>query len=263
MSIFQAIILGVIQGITEALPVSSSGHLISFPYIFGWEHQSYDFDVMIHIATLLAIIIVLRKEIITILRGIFAGGKEGLLGWKIVVGTIPIVIFGLAISSQWIDAVRTVQIVSINLIVWGVVLSIADLYSKKHKSATTKVEDVSWKQAILIGFIQAIALLPGSSRSGVTMSFGLFSGMNRMTAAKFSFLLGIPAIAGAGVLTLKDAVENGFSTEISILMVGFIAALLSGIVAMKMLFYILERTSFQWFAGYRIILGLTLLYLFM
>lgn len=260
MSILQAIILGIVQGITEFLPISSSGHLIAFPQIFGWEAHGYDFDVMIHVATLLAIIVVMWDDVRGILKGLFSKkSEEGVLGWKIAVATIPAVIVGLIIAGSYIDTIRTVQIVAVNLIVWGVVLWAADYYSVRVKAIIKSVEKTSWKKAIIIGVAQAIALIPGSSRSGLTISAGLFAGMNREVAARFSFLIAIPAIAGAGVLAGIDLIENGFITPIVPLVVGFITAFLFGILAIKFLFKLIQVTNYKWFAFYRIILGVILL----
>lgn len=251
MTILQATVLGLVQGVTEFLPISSSGHLILFPEIFGWEMHGYDFDVMIHLATLLAIVIVLRKDILNI----------GKLGWKIVVATIPVVIFGLVISN-YMDSVRLLQIIAINLMVWGAVLWVADWYSARIKKGkrVNDVKKISWTQAIVIGLVQMVALIPGSSRSGVTISAGLFGNLDRATAARFSFLLAIPAIAGAGVMAGLDVYANGLSTPISALIIGFLSAFLSGAVAIKFLFEFLKVADYKWFAVYRILLGLVLLF---
>lgn len=260
MTIIEAAVLGVVQGITEFLPVSSSGHLIAFPAIFGFEQQGMDFDVMIHVATLLAIIWVLRKDIGDIIKGVITGkGKQRSLGWKIVVATIPAVMVGLLISSTYLESIRSVRIVAINLMLFGAILWAADWYAAKTNHKVKKSEDTSWGRAIVIGLSQALALIPGTSRSGVTMSAGLFVGLDRKTAAKFSFLLAIPVIAGAGFLTGLDAVRNGFETAALPMIVGFITAFLSGIVAIKFLLKFLEKADYKWFAAYRIILGILLL----
>ncbi|MBU1126213.1 MAG: undecaprenyl-diphosphatase UppP [Patescibacteria group bacterium] len=259
MTIFQAIILGLVQGITEFLPISSSGHLLIFPEVLHWPLQDYDFDVTIHLATLLAVIWVLRLEVKNILLGLFKkNNKFGQLGWKIALATIPAVILGLVVS-QHIDAVRTTQLVAINLIIWGVVLWIADIYETRLKTSLSKVELLGWQQTFLTGCAQAIALIPGTSRSGITMSAGMFLGLNRETAARFSFLLGIPAILGAGALTFFDALENGLSTPIPALVAGFITAFLFGVIAIKFLLKFLVKSNFRYFALYRILLGISLL----
>jgi undecaprenyl-diphosphatase len=263
MSIFEALILGVVQGITEFLPISSSGHLIFIPELFGWAPHGLDFDVLLHVATLCSILWVLREDVLLILKGlIHKENKKGVLGWKILLGTVPLVFIGLAISSQLFDAMRSVEIVAIMLIVWGVFLWAADIYAAKQKKRLETVEGVSWHQALMIGIFQVFALIPGTSRSGATMTGGLFFGLDRKVAARFSFLLAIPAIAGAGLLTLLDAAQNGFETEFLPMFVGFVASFLSGALAIKFLLAFLQKSDFKWFAGYRIALGIILLVFF-
>lgn len=256
MTVLHAVVLGIVQGITEFLPISSSGHLIALPALFGWELQGADFDVVTHLATLLAILWVLRAEVLHVLR--YAFEREG-LAVKIIVATIPAVIFGYIVKSGVIGGTRTALIVTINLMIWGVVLWLADVYADKRKKHIDDVQKTTWKQALLIGIAQAIAIIPGTSRSGITMTAGLFSGLDRKTAARFSFLLGIPAIAGAGVLVLKDAMEFGFSTSAPMLLIGFFSALVAGIFAIQWLLNVIERVSYKWFALYRIVLGVLLL----
>ena len=259
MSILQAIILGVVQGITEFLPISSSGHLIAFPTLFGWGQQGVDFDVMIHVATLLAIVWVLRTEVAAICRNFFSGNDRR-LGWMILVGTIPVVVAGVLIAGEVLDEVRTVKTVAYSLIGWGVVLWAADYYATRVKPRTTALKVTTWKQAVVIGLAQALALIPGTSRSGITMTAGLFSGLDRDTSARYSFLLAIPAIAGAGLLTLKEAFDaGGFSTEALPLIVGFVSAFLAGMIAIRFLLAFVKKYGFQWFAWYRILLGIVLL----
>ena len=259
MTFTQAIVLGLVQGITEFLPISSSGHLIAIPHIFGWAEQGMDFDVMIHLATLLAILLVLRKDVLSAVRGVFLPKEKNTVGMKIIIATIPVVIAGVVIESSFLDTIRTVQVVAVQLIVWGVILAVADRYGAKKATRTSDVIQTSSKQAILMGLFQVMALVPGSSRSGVTIGAGLFAGMDRKTAERFSFLLAIPAIAGAGLLTLIDAFEHGFTTPVVPMVIGFVAAFVSGSLAITFLLQLLEKTNYYWFAGYRILLGVLLL----
>ena len=262
MTIIEPIILGVVQGITEFLPISSSGHLIIFPELLGWQEHSFDFDVMIHVATLLAVIWVLRQDLKKIILSIFSKNQEGILGWKIVAATIPVIVVGLVISGSFLDSVRTVKIVAVNLILWGAVLWAADWYSEHANHKVKKIKKVKWLSAIIIGFSQAIALLPGVSRSGITISTGLFAGLDRTTAAKFSFLLAIPAILGAGVIAWIDASQNGgFHTPLAAMVAGFITAFVAGCAAIKLLLKFLTKSNYTWFAVYRIVLGLILFFL--
>lgn len=261
MTVLQAIVLGVVQGITEFLPISSSGHLIIFPELLGWQQQGMAFDVIVHVATLLAILWVLWGDIAKILKDVLKDRVKDSALLKIVVATIPVVIFGLAISSELIAGIRTVRVVAINLAVWGVLLWLADWYSTRVKANVKEVKKVGWGSALMIGVVQAFALLPGSSRSGVTITAGLFSGLNRETAAKFSFLLAIPALAGAGLLTVVDVAQHGIDTPIAALIVGFLAAFISGVLSIKFLLKLLVKSHYRWFAVYRIGLALILLVL--
>lgn len=262
MSILHAIILGIVQGITEFLPISSSGHLIIFPELLGWEHQGIDFDVTIHLATLCAVIFVLRDDVINIARGLFSKkhDKDGILGWKIIVATLPVVFLGLFLADDVLEQFRTIKYVGIMLIVWGVVLWIADAYAARRKTSTKQIENVSWVQAIVAGCFQMFALIPGTSRSGSTISGGLFSGLDRPTAARFSFLLAIPSIAGAGVMVFIETIQSGApGTPFLSMLFGFVAAFISGSLAIRFMLALIQKISYGWFAAYRIILGIILL----
>lgn len=262
MTIFQAIVLGIVQGITEFLPISSSGHLIIFPYFFGWEEQGMDFDIMMHLATLFAVLFVLRADIVHILKKLFTKSDDwGKLGWKIALATIPVVFVGILLSEGLINTLRDIRFVAFNLIFWGVILSFSDYVMTRKKTLVESVEKSSWAQAFLIGCAQAFALIPGTSRSGSTMSIALLTGLNRKTAARFSFLLGIPAIAGAGLMTAFNVFDSGFSTSLPVITAGFLSAFFSGILAIRLLLALLEKISFHWFAGYRILVGFVILVL--
>lgn len=250
MSIWQAIILGVVQGITEFLPVSSSGHLIALPTLFGWEVQGYDFDVMVHLATLLAILVALWGDVKKLFNKIVFG--------KVALATIPVVIIGIVISFLAIDFIRQPIVVAANLFLWGIVLWVADRYSLKFKQQIQKLENIGWGKSLMVGVAQALALLPGTSRSGITITAGLFSGMTREMATRFSFLLAVPAIAGAGLLAGMDIVEHGASTSIAALVAGFIAAFFAGLISIRFLLNFVKKSSFVPFAVYRIVLAIIL-----
>ncbi len=255
MTVIQAIVLGAIQGITEFLPISSSGHLIALPSIFGWEQQSIDFDVMVHLGTLLAICWMMRSDIILAIK------KPRLL-LAIGLATVPIVLAGLFITDDFLLITRTTTIVAASLIFWGIILWIADLYSDKIKGHIANIEKMSLGKAAIIGVAQVIALIPGTSRSGITMTAGLFAGLDRRAAARFSFLLAIPAVAGAGFMTLIDAMQTGFVTSMPILTIGFVSSAIFGALAIHFLLKLIQRMSYKWFAIYRIVLGLVLLLFF-
>ncbi len=247
MTIWQAVILGLVQGITEFLPISSSGHLIALPQLFGWGVQSYDFDVAVHIATLLAILVAMREDV----KLLF---KKELFG-KVALATVPVVIVGLLISRFALETVRQPVVVAVNLFIWGIVLYFADRFSHKLKKPIEQLKNVRWGKAFMIGLAQALALIPGTSRSGVTITAGLFGGMSRSVATRFSFLLAIPAIGGAGLLATMDILEYGSTTSISVLFAGFVAAFLSGLMAIHFLLAFVKKSSFIPFAVYRIILA--------
>jgi undecaprenyl-diphosphatase len=247
MSIWQAIILGVVQGITEFLPVSSSGHLIALPTLFGWDVQGYDFDVIVHMATLLAILVAMWGDVKRLFEKIVFG--------KVVLATIPVVLVGLVISFVALDFIRQPAVVAANLFLWGIVLWVADRYSLKFKKPIEKLKNIGWGKALLVGIAQALAIIPGTSRSGVTITAGLFSGMSREMATRFSFLLAIPAIAGAGIFAGMDILEHSASTSVGALVAGFIAAFLAGLISIRFLLNFVKKSSFVPFAIYRIVLA--------
>ncbi|MBU4315275.1 undecaprenyl-diphosphatase UppP [Patescibacteria group bacterium] len=262
MSILEAIVSGIIQGITEILPVSSSGHLILVHEIFGIEANSLSFDVALHLATLIAVLWVLREEVVDILRIVFSKKLFSSLGIKIVMATIPAGICGFLLSDNMIIALRSAQVVAISLIFWGIILYLADVFVRRYSKQRGSLEKISWFQSIVMGFAQAIALIPGTSRSGITMSAGMFAGLDKVRVAKFSFLLSIPAIFGAGVLSFFDAFNAGLDIAIAPLLIGCVTALVCGIFSIKFLLRFLQKGSFLWFAVYRVVLGVILLVLF-
>ena len=205
MTIAQAVILGAVQGLTEFLPVSSSGHLILVPSILGWDIQDITFDAVLHLATLAAIFVGLWPEIHKIVHGLKTPKTDpwGRLGWMIVAATLPAIV-GFFFEDFIETALRQTWIVAVSLAFWGVLLILADRLMKKGGEA--HVERTGLKRAMIVGCFQALALIPGTSRSGVTITAGLFAGLSRETATRFSFLLGIPAIAAGGALAV-DRVE--------------------------------------------------------
>ena len=251
----------MLQGITEFLPISSSGHLILVPKLLGWQADSMTFDVTIHLATLCAIFVGMRKDLAALTKSFFVNTRDHIF-WKVIAGTIPAVLAGLLLSDEVLDVLRTVQVVGITLTIWGIILLVADKVSLQQKNAVKRVEGIEWWQAIVIGVVQVFALIPGSSRSGTTISAGLFSGLDRATAARFSFLLAIPAIAGAGLLTGIHVMKQGLDVPVSAMVIGFIFAFISGTLTIRWLFSLLTRMSYRGFAIYRIILGLLLLAFF-
>ena len=267
MSIEQIIIIAIVQGITEFLPISSSGHLAILSDLAGWPDQGHGMDVMVHVGSLLAIIVYFWKDVLMLL----AGGWDLVRGrltdparmaLYIVLATIPAVLFGLFLEkSGMLDAVRSdvvtkFKIIGWNAIIFGILLYAADIAGKSTKI----MEHMKMKPALMIGIAQAFALIPGTSRSGITMTAARLLGFKRPEAARFSFLLGIPAIAGAGVLTIKKAVESGAGISSDTYLAAGLT-FFSSIAAIAILMTMVKHMSFLPFLVYRLMLGGFLLYM--
>ena len=259
MTIVAAIVLGAVQGLSEFLPISSSGHLLLVPFLLGWETQDVAFDVMVHAATLVAVIAVFWRDVMAVVRAQWGGPSfERRLGWMLVVGTIPVVVVAL-LFRDIIDVVRAYPAaIAASLIVWGIVLAMADTIVQKR---VHKLTDVSWKASVVIGFAQALSLIPGTSRSGITMTAALLAGYSRTLAARFSFLLSIPAVAGATIYVVADALAQDVALLRLDMIVGFLASLVAGFLAIKLMLRVIERWTFLPFALYRIALGVLILVL--
>ena len=261
MTIIQSIILGVVQGLTEFLPISSSGHLNVFPWIFNWEMLSDGMDVALHIGTLLALIIFFFKDWLILIKAGFKkavkkeDSNEGRIFWYLVAATIPAGILSLIldkVSENVIgdDINLNMMIIAITLIVMGIVLYIAD---KKSKSDVS-YEKISLKQSILVGASQAIAAaFPGVSRSGITMTIARALKIDRESAAKFSFLLATPITLAAVIFDMSNFVFD------LALILGILASFLVGVIVIKFLLDYLKKGSFKVFAIYRIIFGIIIL----
>jgi undecaprenyl-diphosphatase len=256
MPIEQIIVLAVVQGITEFLPISSSGHLILIPFLTGWPDQGQFTDVMTHLGTLLAVLIYFWRDVWHLILGtlnLFRGKitHDGKLALYILAGTIPAILFGYTLKKLNVpDLERNVTVVAWNTVIYGVLMLVADTVGKQEKT----INDVTLKSAFLIGCAQALALIPGTSRSGVTMTAARFLNFTRSDSARFSFLLGIPATAAAIALTLGDAVKSGCHiTSDELLAAGF--TFIAGILAIAFLMNLLRRISFLPFVLYRMALG--------
>jgi undecaprenyl-diphosphatase len=261
MILLQIIVLAVIQGVTEFLPISSSGHLLLVPAVTGWPDQGVLTDVMIHMGSFLAVVVYFWRDCVTLVRGavdLLRGRMTpwGKLALWIVLATIPAVVFGVFLDKVgFMDVVRTKpQIVAWNAIIFGALLYVCDRFGLTRNLMI----NMNLPQALIIGVAQALAIIPGTSRSGITMTAARVLGFERAESARFAFLLGIPAIAGAGVLKLGDAVATG--TPITWPM--FLTAILTFFVALgtiAFLMRIIRYVSFLPFALYRIALGIVLL----
>ena len=259
MTILQALILGIVQGLTELLPVSSSAHLAVFPWIFKWSQIPESFDIALHFGTLLAISLFFIKDWISLIKGGFnqvvkkEKSLEGKMFWYLVLATIPAGILSL-ILDKLSDTVfgGSMIPIAIALIVMGIVLYIVDKTAKSN----TNYENMTLTQALLIGISQAIAAaFPGVSRSGITMTVARALGVDRESAAKYSFLLSTPIILAAVIFSL-DAFEFSLA-----FVIGVLASFVVGIVVIKFLFVYLKKVSFKGFAIYRVIFGIIILVL--
>lgn len=249
---FEALLLGIVQGITEFIPVSSSGHLVIFHEIFSSNESSLAFDVALHAGTLLAVILYFRKDIIGIMQGVLSGKKqEQRLAWMLLVATIPAVITGLFLNEIIKESLRSPWVVVFMLVLFGAVMLYAEAVADKIK-AKQGLSGLQQSSAIKIGFLQACALVPGVSRSGATISAGLLLGLERVAATRFSFLLAVPIICGAALRTFLD---GGVQTEIaanqSEFIVGTLTAFISGLAAITFLIRFVSRYSIRSFAYYR------------
>ncbi|MCI8481628.1 MAG: undecaprenyl-diphosphate phosphatase [Clostridia bacterium] len=263
MTIFQAIILGIVQGLTELLPISSSAHLNIIPWVLGWIKQEEfriafeGFDVALHFGTLLAIAIFFFKDWINLIKGGYKQvvkkekTTEGKMFWYIVIATIPGGAIGFLLDHFLEDALTKPIIIGIALLVMGIVLYIVD----KNAKSNTDYEHMSFKQTFLIGLSQALAFIPGVSRSGVTMTTGRMMGIDREATAKYSFLLSTPIVFAATIYKLKDFV---FSIPFFI---GIVISFLVGIFVIKFLLEYLKKGSFKGFAIYRVIVGIVIIVL--
>ncbi len=271
MTIIQAIILGIVQGIAEFLPISSSGHLILIPTLFGWDLQSLAFDVSLHFGTVLAVLIfffndwkvmisMLIKDVVfssTLLRDKslrnFHTESKQLL--TIVVVIIPVAIAGYLFEKPIENVLRSPVVVATMLILVAIVMYVSDRYSEKvkHKNANPTFID-----SLLISLSQVIALIPGTSRSGITIASGLFRNLTREASARFSFLLATPIILGAALLKLPDLLVSK-EEPLSILFIGIATSFIAGILSIKFLINFVKKHNLNVFIVYRILLGLLIL----
>jgi len=262
MPIEQIVLLAVVQGLTEFLPISSSGHLILVPVFTGWRDQGLLTDVMSHVGSLAAILVYFRHDVmelakagLSLLRGEMT--DYGRLLLAIVLGTIPAVLFGLYLKqSGLIDSFRSPELIAWNAIVFGLLMLAADWWGPRIKT----LSDMRIGPALLIGIAQALAIIPGTSRSGATITAARALGYTRPEAARFSFLLGIPAIAGAGILVVGEAVESGETISQGALATGGLT-FFTALAAIAILMAMVKRFSLLPFVIYRVVLGCALLWL--
>ncbi|RIQ20524.1 undecaprenyl-diphosphate phosphatase [Jiangella rhizosphaerae] len=267
MEWFHAVVLGVLQGLTEFLPISSSAHLRIYPELFGWEDPGAAFTAVTQIGTESAVILYFARDIGRIVSAWFrslgssSGGRrrratydpqDARMGWFVIIGTIPIGALGYLLKDVIEDDFRSLWIIATTLVVLGVILGVADRVGRKERTAA----DLTYKDAVLIGCAQALALIPGVSRSGASISMGLFLGLDRRAAARFAFLLAIPAVLGSGIFEWPSAMEEGSVYGAGPTILATIVAFVVGFGVIAWLMSWLEKRSFVPFIVYRIALGL-------
>lgn len=259
MTLLQALILGIVQGLTEFIPVSSSGHLVIFHEWLGVENGGLSFDVALHLGTLCALLLFFHKDIIKLVVGAMKPSIERRLVLLFGLGTIPAVITGILLQSAAEDSLRSLALVGFNLIFVAILMLFAEAVAKR-RTRKTKFEDVTTKQALIMGGAQALAVIPGVSRSGSTITAGLFAGLDRVAATRFSFMLAIPITLGAVLKILSEGeVQSAIKSDTDVFAVGIIAAMLSGLLAIRFMLRFLAKYTLKTFAYYRIVLGVVIL----
>ncbi|MTI79425.1 MAG: undecaprenyl-diphosphate phosphatase [Firmicutes bacterium] len=250
MTEFQSLILGIVQGLGEFLPISSSAHLVLVPWLLGWPYAGLTFDVALHMGTLVAVIAFFWKDWVVLANdGLrFKGTHEGKLFWYMVLATIPGAAFGYAMEDYAETIFRTPILIGTMLIVMGVILYIVDQKAAKVKD----VSRIGLKESLVVGVLQSLAIIPGVSRAGITMTAGRAVGMTREASARFSFLLSTPIIFGAGVMQFKDIsptdIDRAFIT-------GILSSAIVGFLSIKFLLKYLTEKSFNIFVWYRFLAG--------
>jgi undecaprenyl-diphosphatase len=258
MDAFQAIVLGIVQGLTEFLPISSSGHLRIVPAFFGWEDPGAAFTAVIQLGTMAAVLLYFRRDLWNIARAWLRSLRdrearrtlEARLGWFIILGTIPISIIGLLFADTIENEFRSLYLVGTMLIVFGCIMLLGEKVSRRDR----EVESLTARDGLLIGCAQALALVPGVSRSGATITAGLFLNLTRTTAARFSFLLSVPAVVLSGLFELRHIGEEG-GASFGATALATLLAFVSGYVAIAFLLRWLASHSMAVFVGYRFVLA--------
>ncbi len=259
MNVLEAFILGLVQGLTEFIPISSSGHLVLLHHAFGVVEHGLAFDVALHFGTLVALIVYFWKDLWALFSALFKQSDKTKLAWLLIAATVPAAIIGYLLEGAAESTFRSVKLVAFNMLAFGLIMLLAEYYYRRHKSHTD-LESTSTSQALAMGFAQAAAIVPGVSRSGSTITAGLFVGLDRVAATRFSFLLGVPIMAGAVAKVFsKGGVIKDVQNEQAVFIVGIITALLSGLFAIKFMLKYLSKHGLHIFAYYRIALGVILL----
>lgn len=266
MLFWQIVVLALVQGLTEFLPISSSAHLILVPVLSEWPDQGLAFDVVVHLGTLTAVMWYFRKDVMQLsvdwTRSCIQQQSvgESRLAWIVIIATIPVGAAGLLLHDVVDNVLRSPLVIAWATIGFGLLLGLADLVGK-NKNVLSE-HQLSWKNGMIIGFAQALALIPGTSRSGITMTAGLFAGLTRQGAARFSFLLSIPVILMAGSYKTLKLIQDGNGIDWLSIGLGYFLSAVSAYVCIHYFLKMLERIGMTPFVIYRVVQGVILLYLF-
>lgn len=265
MEWLQVIVLALVQGITEFLPISSSAHLILVPVLTEWEDQGLAFDVALHLGSLIAVLIYFRKDLIAMTlswsRSVVTRqlDNDAKLAWAIIFATIPVGLAALLFKDIVENILRSPLAIAGGMIVFGLLLGWADWRNRGQR----EVSQITWKDALLIGLAQAIALFPGTSRSGITLTAGLLMGFSREAAARFSFLLSIPVIVLASIMETRDLLQADISPDWAFMAGGVALSGLSAYLCIHFFLSFIQRIGMQPFVAYRLVLGALLLWIFL
>lgn len=266
MSWLQVIVLSVIQGLTEFLPISSSGHLAIASRVFFSGDAGASFTAVSQLGTEAAVLVYFARDILRIVKAWFSGifhkahrrNVDYRMGWYVIIGSIPIGVFGLLFKDEIRSSVRNLWVTATAMLVFSFVIAAAEYFGRQ----TRHVEQLTWRDGFLVGLAQCLALVPGVSRSGATISAGLFLGIDRALAARFGFLLAIPAVFASGLFSLPDAfhpVTEGMSATGLQLLVSVVIAFVVGLAAITWLLRFVANHAMYWFVGYRIVLAIVVM----
>ncbi len=261
MELWHVVVLALVQALTEFLPVSSSGHLGLVGFFLGWPYQGLTFDLALHFGTLTAVLIYYRRDLWRMAAAVLSRGQSATdqqhrrLGWGLVIATVPALIAGAAMGDVLAESLRSPLLIAINLIVFGVVLGVVDRHARQNRD----VWSVGLRDALLIGLAQVLALIPGVSRSGITMTAGLALGLSRVDAARYTFLMSVPVTAAASAHGLLTLLRSGESIDVSAFVIGAAIAAIAGLGCIHFLLGFLRRAGMLPFVIYRIALGIAVL----
>ena len=261
MDILQAIVLGIVQGLTEFLPISSTGHLRIVPAFAGWEDPGAAFSAVIQLGTMAAVVVYFWRDLVRIARAWLASLRDparrsqldARMGWYLIIGTVPIVIFGFAFQHEIENGARDLYLIGTTLILLGLLLALAERISPRDR----ELPSLTRRDAIIVGFAQALALVPGVSRSGATITAGLLLGFDRVAAARFSFLLSVPAVVLSGLFELRDVIGGTAEGAVGLAptLVATLLAFVTGYAAIAFLLRYLTTHTTAIFVIYRVTLG--------